>query len=209
MRRSADALAELEADIVFVQEVGLERHREELARRAQSRFPHVFRPKPAIHATASCADAELEPLASCARTHCDGLRDGRLGECVVRSCASAAMSMSTDCLNCVLRNPFGTMEEILAPCRGATKSGGGEAADFGDVHLFGTHLSPGVVHEQREQIEALLAWIDAKAEGKPTLLLGDLNTGPSSAHGISARSRDEPWRSYRCQRSMFSRIQGS
>jgi len=54
-----------------------------------------------------------------------------------------------------------------------------ESGAFGDIHLFGTHLSPGIHAEQTRQIDQLFAWIDAKAANEPTVVVGDLNTGPS------------------------------
>jgi endonuclease/exonuclease/phosphatase family metal-dependent hydrolase len=68
---------------------------------------------------------------------------------------------------------------------------------FGDLHLFCTHLSPvfsavpfpgdgSWEQEQVDQIEALLAFVDAKVgEGEPVVVLGDLNTGPA-AGGVAA-----------------------
>lgn len=50
---------------------------------------------------------------------------------------------------------------------------------LGELHVFGTHLSPGIHEEQTTQIDQLLAWIDEKAGRAPTVIAGDLNTGPS------------------------------
>jgi endonuclease/exonuclease/phosphatase family metal-dependent hydrolase len=67
-----------------------------------------------------------------------------------------------------------------------------DAADFGDVHVFCTHLSPvfssvpfpgegSWEEEQVAQIDALLAFVDEKTgEGDQVMILGDLNTGPAA-----------------------------
>lgn len=52
-------------------------------------------------------------------------------------------------------------------------------ARVGTTHVFATHLSPGIVHEQQQQINQVLAWMVAKCGGGDrVVLLGDLNTGP-------------------------------
>ncbi|HEY8077047.1 MAG TPA: endonuclease/exonuclease/phosphatase family protein [Labilithrix sp.] len=53
------------------------------------------------------------------------------------------------------------------------------ARAFG-LHVFATHLSPGGA-EHAPQVDRLLAWIDEKARGEPSILLGDLNTTPGSS----------------------------
>jgi endonuclease/exonuclease/phosphatase family metal-dependent hydrolase len=72
--------------------------------------------------------------------------------------------------------------------------------DAGDLplHVFCTHLTPilrGIPHptggsweaEQAAQVDALLAWVDAKAGDEPAIVLGDLNTGPAKT-AIRARA---------------------
>jgi endonuclease/exonuclease/phosphatase family metal-dependent hydrolase len=64
------------------------------------------------------------------------------------------------------------------------------ATAAGPLHVFCTHLTadlsfnyPGTADswgdEQRDQIGALLAYVEAKAGTAPTVILGDLNTGPA------------------------------
>lgn len=227
------ALAELDVDLLFVQEFWLEPHWDELVRAAARSFPHSFRAPPTQPAVkGACSEEELEPLVACARAHCDGRAGDELGRCVVRSCAATAASMSTACLNCVVSHPVGTLEEILAPCIG---SGAKEATppraptagmvayggSFGTgllartplldrdaitfeasvnargalyarladppLHVFATHLSPGIHDEQAAQIDRLLAWVDEKAGAAPAMLLGDLNTGPDASPSLYRR----------------------
>ena len=70
------------------------------------------------------------------------------------------------------------------------------ATPIGELHAFCTHLTAnlaGVPHpgktswrrDQSAQIDALLAFVEKKADGRPALILGDLNTGPAIAPAIS------------------------
>lgn len=238
----ARALAELDADLLFLQEVWLESQWDAVVAATRARFPHVFRPPAAARIThGACSPDEVAPLAECARRHCAGLEGGELGQCVVRHCAQTAFAMSPDCINCVVSHPVGSMEEILAPCTGeegakrapndgAPASAYGPAglvayggslgtgfvsrvpleepdvivyeestlnargalyARAGGIHVFGTHLSPGIIHEQEKQIDRLFAWIDEKAgRDAPTILLGDLNTGPNASPSLYRRFVD-------------------
>lgn len=244
----AAALAEFDADVLFVQEVWLEPHWDAIAARAHERFPHAFRAPhvaPAVHG--ACTAEEVEPLASCAREHCAGLEGEDLARCVVRSCAQTAFGMSTPCLNCIVSHPVGSLEQILTPCIGdegaeppatdTERARGGHSAygppgllayggslgtgflsrlpledrdvlvfegstlnargalhariawpGLGDVHLFGTHLSPGIAHEQEAQIDRLFGWIEEKAGARArTVVLGDLNTGPNASPSLYRR----------------------
>lgn len=72
---------------------------------------------------------------------------------------------------------------------------------IGELHAFCTHLTAnlsGVPHpgkaswrcDQSAQIDALLAFVEKKAAGRPALILGDLNTGPAIAPAISASLPD-------------------
>jgi endonuclease/exonuclease/phosphatase family metal-dependent hydrolase len=68
-----------------------------------------------------------------------------------------------------------------------------------DLHVFCTHLTapiaglsrPSPAHaakEQAAQVDALLAWIEEKTQGKLAVLLGDLNTGPSAPPHVRAQT---------------------
>jgi endonuclease/exonuclease/phosphatase family metal-dependent hydrolase len=111
------ALANLDVDLLFVQEFWLDPHWEELRVAAEARFPHAYRALPAEPPRRGvCSREEVAPLVACARAHCDGLTSDDLARCVVHRCASAATSMSPACLNCVASNPTGSLDEIMAPC---------------------------------------------------------------------------------------------
>jgi endonuclease/exonuclease/phosphatase family metal-dependent hydrolase len=117
-----EALASLEVDVLFVQEFWLESHWEALASRVQQRFPHSLRPKALGAGRGCCSEQELLPLRSCGSSRCAGLRDEALAACIVRHCATAALSLPTDCLNCLASEPHGTLQEILERCTGNDRS---------------------------------------------------------------------------------------
>lgn len=238
----ARALAELDADLLFLQEVWLKSQWDTVVAMTRARFPHVFRPPAAARIThGACSPEEIAPLLACARRHCDGLEGDALGQCVVRSCAQTAFSMSPECINCVVSHPVGTLDQIVAPCTGEARArrapnvsapasaygpaglvayGGSLGIGFlsrtpledpevivyaestlnargavyarvGGAHVFGTHLSPGIIHEQEKQIDRLFEWMGEKAgHDAPTIVLGDLNTGPNASPALYRRFVD-------------------
>lgn len=55
------------------------------------------------------------------------------------------------------------------------------------LHVFCTHLTPDSKEENRQQLDALVAFIEKKASrGEPVMLLGDLNMGPGG-EGVRAK----------------------
>jgi endonuclease/exonuclease/phosphatase family metal-dependent hydrolase len=119
LSRVVGALAELDVDLLFVQEFWLDAHWAELVGALASRLPNAFRPAPAQPPRrAACTAHQLAPLVDCAERHCAGLRDEALARCVVSHCASTAFSLPMECLNCVASNPVGTLHEIIRPCLG-------------------------------------------------------------------------------------------
>ena len=56
-----------------------------------------------------------------------------------------------------------------------------DGPSIGRLHVFGTHLSPGLHDEQTAQLDMLLPFVDERAQQEPAVLLGDLNLGPRSA----------------------------
>jgi endonuclease/exonuclease/phosphatase family metal-dependent hydrolase len=110
------ALAELDVDLLFVQEFWLEKHWEALKTALAKRLPFTSRVRPRGAAKRPCTEAQLAPLARCADQHCAGLRDEALARCVVQHCAPLALRLPSDCLNCIAANPEGNLAAILARC---------------------------------------------------------------------------------------------
>ncbi|MDB4946899.1 MAG: hypothetical protein JWP97_6433 [Labilithrix sp.] len=114
-----DALAALDVDLLFVQEVWLETHWEQLREALHAKMPHAMRPVALLASEpGACSEQELAPFVACAEKHCGGLRDEALAQCVVRHCAGAAFGMASPCVNCLASHPVGTLEEIVGRCVG-------------------------------------------------------------------------------------------
>jgi len=139
------ALATLDVELFFVQEVWLDPHWEQLREAASARFPHSFRAAPAQPARHGvCSKEEVEPLVACARAHCNGLKSEELARCVIQRCSRAAATLSPECLNCVASNPLGSLDEIIAPCVASAEEGKAAAGGRGASGSSGRHSYYGV-----------------------------------------------------------------
>ncbi|RYZ05749.1 MAG: hypothetical protein EOO73_18790 [Myxococcales bacterium] len=137
------SLAELEVDVLFVQEFWLEEHWLALRERVRERLPHALRPPPLAVAHGSCSERDLGPLRTCAQQHCAGLRDEALARCVVQHCAPVALRLPTDCLNCIASNPHGTLEEITNRCTGTADAPRGQTR--GGLVAYGGSFGTGLL----------------------------------------------------------------
>lgn len=111
------AIAELDVDLLFVQEFWLDSDFAALKSALASKLPHSFRPPPVLQgAEGRCTAEQLQPLRACAEARCAGLSDEALARCVVSHCAQTAWTLPGECLNCIASNPIGTLDEILGRC---------------------------------------------------------------------------------------------
>lgn len=135
------ALAELDVDLLFVQEFWLDTHWKLLRAALASRLPHVFRPAPSAAPAAAkpCAAGDVAELVACATRHCAGLRDEALARCVVRHCAHLAATMPAPCLNCITADPSGSLDDILARCAGGARasSAARSSSRYGGLVAYG------------------------------------------------------------------------
>jgi endonuclease/exonuclease/phosphatase family metal-dependent hydrolase len=243
----SEAIASSDLDLICVQEVWLDQHWQELVTAARPRLPTALRLEPTLaDAGPTCTRAELAPLRACATSSCANLASDRLAACVIQRCSAIADRISVACVNCVARNPSGTLQSITEACvrpdtaetPGAAGRAGGMIAYGGSyglglltrytvleqdvlrfhsalnpravlyakvnagargLHVFCTHLTPviaGLAHplggswrrDHATEISALTAFIAQRTKaGEPTMLLGDLNTGPAVSPAIDAR----------------------
>jgi endonuclease/exonuclease/phosphatase family metal-dependent hydrolase len=117
--RVVEALAALDVDLLFVQEFWLDSHWQALCSAVRAKLPHTLRPEPLLPPRgAVCSEEQLAPLIACAKKHCAGLRDEALARCVIEHCAAQGFALPADCLNCIASHPSGTLEQIVARCRG-------------------------------------------------------------------------------------------
>ena len=225
----SEALADLDADVVFLQEVWTPEAAAELTEATSAEFPEAVFPEPIPDTELgdpACTVDELTDLEACIAQNCADAGPDELVECVLTNCASQYAALCESCQSCIAANVGNTVEEAIANCTTASSAfaydgsvGIGllskavildtdvlvlesslnrraalhalvDVEGFGPVHVFGTHLSavfsdipyPGDgtwEEEQAAQIQALLAYIETRAEpGDPVVLLGDFNTGP-------------------------------
>ena len=159
-----DALAALDVDVLFVQELWLDEHWAQLRERLRPTFPHALRPAAIAPPTPSCSETQLAPLVACAKTHCGGLRDEPLARCVVEHCAKHGLALPAGCLNCIASEIRGSIEDIATRCVGsvATESArGGYAALLAYGGSFGTGLLSRAPLESPDEL-VYLATINAR-----------------------------------------------
>ena len=227
----AEAIAELEADLVAVQEIwepgDVERVRDAAlaAGFAEALF---LDPAPEQSDEPACHDDELAGTEACVRANCAGVPDDQLADCVLTSCGAEFGGLCETCQTCLAANVGQPLETVLSTCQAgaATYAYAGsfgigllsrlpvlesdelvlesslnrravlhalvDAGELGRVHVFATHLSavfadipyPGEgtwAEEQAAQIRRLLELVEETAEdGAPVVIMGDLNTGPST-----------------------------
>jgi endonuclease/exonuclease/phosphatase family metal-dependent hydrolase len=133
-----EALSAIDVDLLFVQEFWLDEHWDRLCDALAKRLPYTFRPPHVVVASGGCTTEQLAPLLACTRKHCAGLRDEELAACVVRHCATYALTIAPSCVNCMTHNIDGTIEEMVARCGGETKDGKHAPIAYGGS--FGTGL---------------------------------------------------------------------
>jgi endonuclease/exonuclease/phosphatase family metal-dependent hydrolase len=164
-----------------------------------------------------CADVSNDELTDCALNECAEEVDALSGGClacvaanlgqsiddIITACAEGSGTYAYDGsfgIGLLTASPMADKDSIVMDSnltRRGVLYGRMSDEEFGDVHLFCTHLSPvfssvpfpgdgSWEQEQIDQIEALLAFVGEKVgEGEPVLVLGDLNTGPA-AGGVAA-----------------------
>lgn len=112
------ASAQLDVDLLFVQEFWLDAHWEQLQARVRGELPFSLRPVSLAAGPGRCTVQQLQALQQCAESHCAGLRDEALARCVVDHCAGLALALPLGCLNCIANRPVGTLQEIFERCIG-------------------------------------------------------------------------------------------
>ncbi len=136
----AEAISEITAQIVAVQEVWNPEDVKTLVEATSDTHPHSFfldpQPQLSDHEQARadaagstgppCPTDEALPLEDCARQNCDGVSDDQLSDCVLQSCGSEFAATCPECQTCLAANIGGSLDEILAACAGG--EGGGSFA---------------------------------------------------------------------------------
>ena len=120
---AAEAVADLDADVVFVQEVWQPEAVEAMTGSAGERFPHTafLDPLPedegeAATVEVACGGDEAVPLEECARANCTGVPADQLADCVLGSCAVEFGATCPTCQACLAANVGSTIDDAVAAC---------------------------------------------------------------------------------------------
>ncbi len=226
----ADALGELDVELLVVQEVWQSEDVEAVEAATSEALPNQIFLDPSPDpdpGPPSCTLPDLDPLQQCIEQNCSDVSDDDLVDCVLANCGSQFGALSGDCQSCLGANIGLPIDTVIDNCtsssaRFAYEGSFGiglltsaeildqdstvfeselnrraviyallDTAQLGEVHVFTTHLSavfddiphPGGrtwEEEQADQVTALLDFIGDKADdGKPVLVMGDLNFGPA------------------------------
>ena len=99
----AEAVADLQSDVICLQEVWIPEHVALFESAAAKNFDHTYFPA-AQQETASapmCEAGELDALAGCIDSECGGVCDDELVDCLFSSCPLDFLSLGKDCSRCV------------------------------------------------------------------------------------------------------------
>ena len=130
-----DALADLDADVVCLQELWLEQDAEgnwtsntidSILAGVGSTFEHTYWSRttaPEGSEPVGCSVEEAEPLEACVVANCGDVPPENLADCVLAECVDAFMATSAGCQSCMAANLGQPLEAIIAACKGVTQSG--------------------------------------------------------------------------------------
>jgi endonuclease/exonuclease/phosphatase family metal-dependent hydrolase len=115
-----DALAELDAHVLCVQEVWQDEHWESLVQANEDVRPNAERIEPMPGVAGLCSPEELIPVRMCAELMCDGMAPEELFACTVDMCPSEVGNLTSTCTSCLIDNgASGDLDIIEAACLGA------------------------------------------------------------------------------------------
>ncbi len=112
------AVAELDADVVCVQEFWTAEHVSQLKKATVASFPNSIFPAadPGPKGPPACTEAELATLKTCTETNCGEICTDELAGCVQEKCPTELFSLPSGCLSCLLANIGQDLETIMGNC---------------------------------------------------------------------------------------------
>jgi endonuclease/exonuclease/phosphatase family metal-dependent hydrolase len=121
---TAQAVADLQADVVCVQEFWNEEHVQLLASAAADSFPHqaFTEPQPGMPtAAAACTDADLADLATCSEAQgCPDVCADDLVGCVLGKCGAEYNATPEVCRSCLQANVGLPYDDVISSCKSGT-----------------------------------------------------------------------------------------
>ena len=121
----AEALAGLDAEVVFLQEVWSPEAVAELTETTSATFPEAVFPEPVPDTELgdpACTVDELADLEACIAQNCADAGPDELVECVLTNCASQYAGLCEECQSCIAANVGNTIEEGIANCTTASSA---------------------------------------------------------------------------------------
>ena len=129
------AIAELDADVVCLQELWVEQDAEgnwssntieTILAGSAATFEHAYWSRttaPEGSDPVGCSVEEAEPLEACAVANCGDVPPENLADCVLAECVTEFMETSAGCQSCMAANLGQPLDAIIAACKGVTQSG--------------------------------------------------------------------------------------
>ena len=121
----AEALAGLDAEVVFLQEVWSPEAVAELTETTSATFPEAVFPEPVPDTELgdpACTVDELADLEACIAQNCADAGPDELVECVLTNCATQYAGLCEECQSCIAANVGNTIEEGIANCTTASSA---------------------------------------------------------------------------------------
>ena len=119
----AEAIADLDADIVFLQEIWATEAVDALRTATNSSFTTAIFPEPIPDTELgepACTIEELADLQSCIATNCADASPDELVGCVLVNCGAPFAGLCDECRNCITANVGSTVAEAIANCTTAS-----------------------------------------------------------------------------------------
>lgn len=115
----AEAIADLDADVVFLQEVWSSEAVAEIRAATSVSFPEAVFPEPipdTEQGTPACTAEGLADLEACVAANCADASADELVGCILDNCGAEMAGLDEQCLSCLTANVGGTVEEAIASC---------------------------------------------------------------------------------------------
>jgi len=111
------ALAELDADVICVQEVWSPEQVAAVQAATEGSFPHQYFPEPSQDDDAFCGKGQLDSLITCLDdAACTDLCVDEVDDCLFAECGAPFLLLPDDCMRCAMANVGESPDEVVARC---------------------------------------------------------------------------------------------
>jgi endonuclease/exonuclease/phosphatase family metal-dependent hydrolase len=142
----AQALADLDVDLMCVQEVWQQEHWDALVDASADTRPHVLRFDPQPGVMGLCTPDEFGPVRTCAEANCSDAGASGLVNCTTTNCIAEVSTLSTSCVSCLLdKASTGDFQMIEDACVGAPAMSSGHTTPEDRSYFVGGSFGIGVL----------------------------------------------------------------